>query len=858
MRTALMACVLIVVVNMLFAQEPPASVAQMLQPDTVGFVQDSLKVKPDTTKKVETLDSTVVYSADLVSFTFNPRVTILEGDAKVVYKSMDLTAGRIEIRWDDDLLVASSVTDTIKLLRRDTLGVQPDSVVVKGKPKMADGTQVIVGETMTYDIKTKRGMVVEGVTDYQDGKYHGVAIKKIDSDTYNIHSGFYTTCDQEEPHYGFWASEMKLMMHDKIIARPIVLEFGPVPVMIAPFGVFPSRGGRHSGILVPTYGESSSQGRYFTGLGYYWAPNDYYDTRTWIDYYEEMGVNFGVQTRYALRYVYSGGLLATYANRRGLTSNTKEYRIDLNHAHQLSRNANLNVSASYVSSEQQTDTYEADIQRRLDKIVRSDATLSQRWPGTPYSASINLHHEKNLETGEINASMPQASFSRSQTPLLKLPEGTKPEDARFWNTIYWRYSGSGINSSASRVTTRNDGSKFKTSRDRGGIRHDLGWTSALKPFGVFSFTPNFNYNEIWLDEWLDYNLHDDGSADTVKHKNFRARRTFNLGAGLSTKLYGLFHPNLFNVSAIRHTLSPSLGFSYTPDFSDGKWDYYEIGRNIQGVERFYDRFAGNVYGGTPLRESKTLTIGVENLFEYKVASGGKESKGELFSLGMNTAHNFSADSLKWSDLSSSLRIKSLSGALGKSFSGLGLDVTARHSFYAQEDDGSGYYYTVNQPAEGGLRMLSIDLMTSLKVQGGEAASKTREDTAKAVANIDRIDPIVWNPSPLPWSAGLDFRYGLVKSNPTSVDKRIWTAVSCELKATKNWRINGNATVDMVHKEIASAAITLYRDLHCWEGRFIWNPVGLRSGYYLIINVKSANLKDVKVEKREGGGGFFGL
>ena len=827
-------------------------------PPSVLTVPDSLATPPDTTKKQASLDTTIVYSAEKVSFTFNPRVTVLEGDAKVLYKSMNLTAGRIEIQWDTDLLVASSILDTIKLLRRDSLGVQPDSVVVKGKPKMADGAQVIIGETMTYDIKTKRGMVVEGVTDYQDGTYRGEAIKKVDSETYNIHSGHYTTCDKDEPDYSFWAKDMKLMMHDKIIARPVVLEFGPVPVMIVPFGVFPSRGGRHSGILVPTYGESSSQGRRLTGLGYYWAPNDYYDARSWIDYYEKLGINFGLQTRYAKRYVYSGGLLGAFSNLRSESGNSKEYRLDLNHTHQLTPNTNLNVSATYASSEQQVQAFENNIQRRLDKTVRSDATLSQRWPGTPYSASVNLHHEKNLETGYIMTRLPQANFSRSQTPIIPLSEGRKPEDAKWWNTIYYRYSGSGINTSVTSVTELTDSTELKRSRARGGIMHDLGFTASLKPFGVFAFSPGFNYTEVWVDEWLDYDVHADGTADTTKHKEFRARRTFNTGAGLSTKLYGLFRPNLFNVAAIRHTLSPSLRFSYTPDFSDEKWGYYKTGRTPTGVEKYYDRFGESVYGGTSARESKNLSIGLDNLFEYKVAADGKETKGELFSLGLNTSHNFSADSLKWSDLSSSIRIKSLSGPLGKSFSGLGLDVTTRHSFYAQQNDGTGRYYTVDQPAEGGLRLLSVDLMTSLKVQGGETPSKKTEDSTEAPSNIDIADEQAWTPNPLPWSAGMDFRYGIQRVSPSQIDKRIWSAINLELKATKNWRINCNTTVDLVHKEIASSAISLYRDLHCWEGRFVWNPVGLRAGYYLIINVKSANLKDVKVEKSEGGGGIFGF
>jgi len=726
---------------------------------------------------------------------------------------------------------------------------------------MADGDQVIVGDEMTYDIKSRRGKVIEGKTDYDDGYYHGKTIKRIDASTYNIRSGIYTTCSADEPHYGFWSRDMKMIVKDRVIARPIILYFGPVPCAILPFGVFPTQGGRHSGILVPTYGESSSQGRYFNGLGYYWAPNDYMDMRGSLDYYERSGILFRGDLNYALRYVHRGSVSGSFVNQNLNGQPLKRWDAKVDHSHTLSPSSNLNVNAYFVSDKSYLRDNSRNPNERLKQTIRSDATLNKHWPGTPYSATVNLNHVEDLSIGNIDQSLPRFSFSRNQTPLIPPPDGVKAEDAHWWNQMYWRYSGSGVNTSTTRVSTLTNGDELKVSRDRSGLQHSLSLTASTKPLGVIAFSPSISYTEAWFDEWIDYEQNNDLSVDSLKQNSFLARRTFSAGAGLSTKMYGLFRPHLFHVEAIRHTLAPSLTLTYTPDFSESKWGYYETFRDQLGVERFYDRFAGNVFGGTSRQEQMAVGISLNNLFEYKRKVGDKETKGELFDMGLSTSHNFKADSLRWSDLGSSLRIKPLANATGASFSGLGLDVSARHSFYDQVEVAPGRWVTLNRMADNGLRLLGYDLTTSLKFQGGSTKTGTSssiDTTASTQVKEDRFVPTVWTPSPLPWSASVGLRYGETRPTPDTVVKNAWASINLEVQATKNWKLSSDMRVDLVNKNIASTGISIFRDLHCWDGRFTWNPVGAFSGYYLIIAVKSPHLKDVKVEKREGVGGVFGM
>ena len=74
------------------------------------------------------------------------------------------------------------------------------------------------------------------------------------------------------------------------MAGPVILKVRDVPVAWLPFIFTDQRPGRHSGILSPQFGlsdivrNSPTYRRNVDHVGYYWAPNDYYDVSTWLDW----------------------------------------------------------------------------------------------------------------------------------------------------------------------------------------------------------------------------------------------------------------------------------------------------------------------------------------------------------------------------------------------------------------------------------------------------------------------------------------------------------------------------------------------------------------------------------------------
>ena len=106
---------------------------------------------------------------------------------------------------------------------------------------------------------------------------------------------------------------------------------------------------------------------------------------------------------------------------------------------------------------------------------------------------------------------------------------------------------------------------------------------------------------------------------------------------------------------------------------------------------------------------------------------------------------------------------------------------------------------------------------------------------------------------IPWRMSLALSYSLSKYNPANPTKNYYLRINgMEVQLTKNWKINYNAHFDLESKQIVNQSFTIHRNLHCWEARLTWRPSGIGgNSYYLRINVKAAQLRDLKYEQRGG-------
>jgi len=839
----------------------------------LAFGQDTtVTITPDTTAVPEVvqqsqpqssgLEGPVKYWANDIYFSMNRQTTYLEGNARIEYQDIMLTAGKVAINWKTHTMLAEGILDST-----DSLG----NAVFTNLPVLTEkGNEPIRGFRLQFDFDTQRGRINEGRTNMEPGYYVGKEARKVGKETLFIKDGYFTSCDLEEnPHFYFRSSQVRIRVKKWAIAKPIIMYIADVPVMVVPFGVFPLKKGRRSGIILPTYGENSWGGRYLERFGFYWAASQYWDATFLSNFYEKTGMLYRGELRYKKRYLFSGYVNGSFSPKDVRTGQERErWDIDFRHQQKIGQTASLNASGRFQSDKRFNQDYFTDINDRLNQSITTSAVLSKTWPASQNSMSLSFRRTENLQTGQIDYEFPNVQFSQPSRSIFPFQSGGGRQQS-WYNNIKYNYN-SRFLSKGSRTPIEDDGF-IRTKKSA--WEHTVSLTTPMKFLKYINLQQNFNFRELWVPEYQNYAFVDslnNSVADTVK--KFKARHTFSTGVTARTTFYGIWTIPFSPLKVIRHKIDPSIGFSYTPDFSDEKWGYYQNFTDTTGRLIRRDHFAGNLFGGTPAGAQKRMNISVTNLLQGKIVTKDEEKKIDLVRMTTSTSYNFEADSLKWADLRTSIN--------AKPHRNFDISAGATHSFYAPTSSGTGRRdQLVWDPSNlKFLRLLNWNLTMNGRFQikppeKKEKADQAPADTADTLYNFvpenQLFDDqglgrdITRDPNvdalrgfKIPWEIGANFSYSYRWNKTTKGTKNFDLNIDAKLQLTDNWRIQYYATYDLIEKVIDYQRFLIYRDLHCWEMSFEWSPNPSFSYYRLEIKIKESALRDIKVTKTASGRPVF--
>jgi hypothetical protein len=833
---------------------------------TPGAAGRDTAAAADTTKKRPSgIDSSVAYtSADSIVFTYSSKVMNLYGKCDVKYKTMALKSERINVEWTRDRLEAFGVLDSAK-------ATNPDSIQQRyvGSPVMIDGSEKYEGFKIAYDFKTQKGRITLGETAKDQGYYYGEHIKKVEPDMLFIADGRFTTCSLGHPHYFFLSPEMRVTLKDKIVARPIYLYIADVPLFALPFGVFPSEGGRRSGIIAPAYGDDQARGRYISHLGYYFALSDYYDLSLAGDWYTSGAWRALSRIQYAKRYEFTGGInleYSRYISGEAIDPDRRDevnYYTSVRHSQQFNPSTRMDVDFTFASNNSNKVTSD-NYARLLQQDIYSNATLSKFWEGTNNSMSLNISRHQDLRLGNIDATAPTISFSHAQSYPFRFGKaarstgGLEGGESRYswYEMIGISYSGTAQHRESK---TRAADTLAFTRFSREGAQHNVSVSVAPKA-GYFTVSPQFSYEERWYDKYTKFT-----GLDSLKRpvfadaKEFNAVRTFNTGVSVSTKLYGMLRSPIPGIEGFRHTVQPQISYVYTPDFSKSFWGYYGTYRDSNGIVQKYDRFQKEIYGGVGAGESQSINMSVSNLFEMKTApkdTSVKPQKYQLLNLTASTGYNFAATQFQLSDL-----------ALGyRTNVGQVLDISGSSSYrfyvYDRQLKSRVNKLLINTAGRiADLTNFSLSLSTSLSGEKKHAVTtdeisdsirveEKRRSLATGVHELYQEDIPDFS---IPWNLSAAFTYSLSQENPDQKFRSANVSINGGFNLTENWRFTVSTSYDVITRQVAAPSINIFRDLHCWEMNFNWRPSGTLAGYRLEIRVKAPQLQDVKVTKQSQSG-----
>lgn len=790
------------------------------------------------------------------------RKVYLYGNAVITYQDITLKAEYIEVDFNTNNVYAKGIEDsTGKLV---------------GVPEFSQGGQTFKAKEMSYNFTSQKGVIQQVITEDDQGFLHGEKVKKMDDNTINVLRGSYTTCNLEEnPHFAFKFKKSRVIPDNKIVTGPAYMEIEGVPTPLGlPFGIFPNKSGQKSGIVIPTYGESKQRGFYLENGGYYWAINDYMDFQILGDIFSRGSWAIKPRFRYRKRYKYNGSFDFGYGQNIVGTkdapdySKTTDFRIRWTHSQdpkarpRSSFTANVNiVTSNYVKYNV------VDIDDYLSNEFQSSVAYQTSWRGK-YFLTANTSFRQNTKTHQINFSLPELTFTVNRFYPLRKSGGKK----RFYEDLSISYSMNAKNSINTYDSLLFEPGTLENDMQNGAI-HKIPISLPAKVLKHFTLSNSISITDRMYSQSVEQYYQKDtifGEADTLLPglvtdtlRGFYNAIDFSLSTALTTKLYGILRFKKGPVRAIRHVFTPSIGFSYRPDFSSDFWGYYGTYDDPDGNEVKYSKFNNaqysSLFGTPPAEKSGAITFNFANNLEIKVPSKkdtitGMKKVVLIDNLTISGNYNLARDSLNMDYVRISGR-----STIWKNIS---IQYASLWDPYQLDETGNRINKWVVENQNALFRWVNTSWSLSMNLKLGDKDFKKKEKPKEATEN--EWDEIQQNPDEfldwdVPWSLNINYNfqyltkesYNNIYSSRAVESNIVQTlGLSGKINITPKWAFTFRTGWDFTNNELSYTSINIYRDLHCWEMRFSWVPIGPRQSWNFSINVKASILQDLKLNRKK--------
>ncbi len=861
-------------------------------PDSLSNDSSRAKFSPFIRHKVD-LEQAVDFSASDSVVMYGTNRAIMYGNSTVKYGEVDLNAGRIDMSMDSSTVYATaSVPDTLRRSTGDDKEDEPDY------PVFSDGSGEYQSKTMKYNFKTERGYITDVITEQGEGYLTGAITKKMEDGTFNLAGGRYTTCDNHDhPHFYFQVTKGKMQPKKNIVTGPVYMVLADVPLPLAlPFGFFPFSKDYSSGIIFPSFGEDYNRGFYLRDGGYYFAINDNVDLALRGELYTRGSWGLSAHSSYVKRYRYRGtfdlSYLTTINGDKGDPdySKQKNFRLVWSHTQDTKANPNMTFSASVnfaTTGYSRNDLNSYYNNSFTENTKSSTVNLTYRIPRSKWSISANASVAQRTQDSTLAVSFPNLTVSLSQTNPFKRRRKVGAE--RWYEKIRLSYQGQFQNS----LTAKQD-EFFKKSliKDwRNAMKHYIPVSATFSLFKYINVSPQITLNDRMYFQKVRRAWDPNASAE-VQDTTYGFYNVFDFNASLSldTKIYGFWKPlKIFGnkVQMIRHVLTPTVSFTASPDFSSPFWGIYGSYRRPDAqVPTQYSYFQGGVFGVPGSGRQGVLSVSLANNLEMKVKSDsdstGMKKISLIENLTIQQSYNFAADSLRWSNINTSILLR-----LTRNFN---LNLSATWDPYVYGLNSAGNPVRLNKTRIGsgqGLPRLAstgtsfsytINQDTFRKKKGGDSGDDTSDDLTgpedeedsppesfadkaaaarrrNAAQDESQSDADGYEAWTFPWSLSfnysLNYAYGDFNYEKMHYNGK-WTqnlSLSGSLRPTKNWNINFSASYNFDLKKIAYMNCSVSRDLHCFTMTASFVPVGPYKSYNFHIAVKSSVLQDLKYDKR---------
>ena len=860
-------------------------------------VDDSIHLDSLNKQKKNSIEMPVDYTAnDSMVYDATSRKVHLFGKANVKYEGMDLESEKIAISLDSSIVHATGVKDTAKK-------------ALSGTPVFKMGNDSYESDTIAFNFKSKKGLINNVKTEQQEGYITSQLSKRMDNGDIYLQHGRYTTCDKEHPDFYIALSRAKVRPNKDVVFGPAYLVVADVPLPVAlPYGIFPFTKHYSSGFIMPTYGDENDRGFYLRDGGYYFAMSDKWDLKLLGEIYTKGSWGISAASNYNKRYKYSGSVYFSYQNTKtgdkGMPDYTKQESFKIQWSHRQDTKANpfstLAASVNFATSSYERNNLNSMYNPQT--MTQSTRTSSVSWStgfsslGMTLSSSANL--SQNMRTNELSMTLPDLNVNVSRFYPFRRKQMVGKE--RWYEKISMSYTGQLSNS----ITTNEDHLLHSDLAKEwsNGIQHNIPVNGNFTLAKYINITLGFNFTDRMY--FKKENMQWDQAAQAVAIDTtygFYNVYNWNASIGASTKFYGMFIPNrkIFGdkIQAIRHVFTPTVSFSYAPDFGNKYYETYQRTNSDGSVELVeYSPYRSGLYSVPGKGKTGSITMQVSNNIEMKIRSD-KDSTGIkkisiIDELGAQMSYNFAASYHRWSDLSTNLRLK-----WWKNYT---FNLNAVFATYAYELDKNGHPYVGNHTEYskgrfGRFQGMSQNISFTLtpdklkKLFGGSVddndnKKNDNDDDDEGVdtdieSNVDdnlvkgqhgakkksggskaETDDDGYMRFSMPWS--LTFGYGVTMRENTSGKFNTKSMrypykftqtlnVSGNLRISDGWNISFSSGYDFDNHALSMTTASLQRDLHCFNMScsVVLKPY---TSYNFSFRANASTLMDaLKYDKRSG-------
>ena len=797
------------------------------------------------------------------------------GDVSVKYDNLELSADYMEYDLKTGTVYARGTLDTL-------------TGEWKGQPVMKEGKSTYSMEEVRYNFNTQKARITNMITQQEDGLLHGKNIKMLPDRSINITKGQYTVCDLEHPHYYLKLTAAKVITKpsQKTVFGPAypVIEDVPLPIGL-PFGFIPKRPDRATGLLMPTFGEENARGFYLKDLGMYFVFGQYLDLSVTGDIYTLGSWALDVNSRYKVNYKCNGNFSLNISNdqtgEKGSTDfmQTRNFGLKWSHSQDSKAHPGSTFSASVNFSSPSNNRYNShSVSDALQNQASSSISYSKNWGGK-FNLSINALHSQNSRDSSYAFTLPNVTFSVSRFYPFKRKNRVGKE--KFYEKFSLGYNTTlqnKVNFKASEFMKDGFMDKFQN-----GMTHNF--QIGLPNFTIakyLNFTPNVSYGQNWFFRKTEYEYNPETdrveSHDAGQFSAFGISQTYSGGISMSTRLYGMFNfGKAHKIQAIRHVVSPSMSFSFSPEKGTHFNGYRTLtytDKNGELKDYDYNIYSGQLYSPPGKGKSATMSLSIGNNVEAKVrdlrdTTGAGVKKIKLIDqLNLSTGYNFLADSLKLSNIGITMSTSV--------FEKVGISANVNFDPYAIDERGRKINKFNFQTHGWGkaLRLTNASASLSYSLSGkgeviGNDGSKTDDGSGGGEAPKNSADyyrriyyhpvtgeyiPGGWlyytNPS-VPWSLNFNYSFSYSRSyqytNGQLITNNRYTqtlGVSGNIRLTPKMNLNATTGFDLMAMKMTTTQLSATYDLHCFNISVSWVPTGQWQSWSFRIAANAAALSDL--------------